>query len=101
MVTEPEKNNFPVNILDRNRSQLIADQKSDVTLEKKRREAFQKEPEESDGSFFTNDHLFHRKYLSDEHNGTRYVDRIVMPESYRQKRNFEGWPHNPLIRSYG
>ena len=84
-VTEPEKENFPVNILDRNRNQLIADQKSDVTLEKIRREAFQKAPEVSDGYFFTNDLLFHRKYLSDEHNGTRYVDRIVVPESYRNE----------------
>ena len=84
-VTEPGKENFPVNILDRNRNQLIADQKSDVTLEKIRREAFQKAPEVSDGYFFTNDLLFHRKYLSDEHNGTRYVDRIVVPESYRNE----------------
>ena len=83
VVTEPEKDNFPVNILDRNRNQLIGDQKSDVTLEKIRCEAFQKAPEESDGYFFTNDLLFHRGYLSDEHNGTRYVDRIVGPESYR------------------
>ena len=83
--TEPEKDNFPVNILDLNRNQLIADQKSDVTLEKIRREAFQKAPEESDGYFFPNDLLFHRKYLSDEHNGTRYVDRIVVPESYRNE----------------
>ena len=52
VVTEPEKDHFPLNILDRNRSQLIADQKSDVTLEKIRREAFQKAPEESDGYFF-------------------------------------------------
>ena len=85
VVTEPEKDNFPVNILDRNRNQLIADQKSDVTLEKIRCEAFQKAPEESDGYFFTNDLLFHRKYISDEHNGTRYVDRIVVPESYRNE----------------
>ena len=85
VVTEPEKDNFPVNILDRNRNQLTADQTFDVTLEKIRREAFQKAPEESDGYFFTNDLLFHRKYLSDEHNGTRYVDRIVVPESYRNE----------------
>ena len=77
VVTEPENDNFPVNILDRNRNQLIVDQTFDVTLEKIRRKAFQKAPEESDGYFFTNDLLFHRKYLSDEHNGTRYVDRIV------------------------
>ena len=55
MVIEPEKDNFPVNILDRNRYQLIADQKSDVTLEKIRREAFQKAPQESDSYFFTNE----------------------------------------------
>ena len=85
VVTEPEKDNFPVNILDRNRNQLIVDQTFDVTLEKIRRKAFQKVPEESDGYFFTNDLLFHRKYLSDEHNGTRYVDRIVVPESYRNE----------------
>ena len=29
--------------------------------------------------------MFHRKYISDEHNGTRYVDRIVVPESYRNE----------------
>ena len=85
VVTEPEKDNFPVNILDRNRSQLFADQKSDVTLEEKRREVFQKVPEESYGYFFASDLLFHGKYLSDEHNGTRYVDRIVVPESYRNE----------------
>ena len=27
----------------------------------------------------------HRKNLSDEHNGTRYVDQIVVPESYRNE----------------
>ena len=58
VATEPEKDNFPVNILDRNRIQLIADQQSDVTLEKIRREEFQKAPEESDGYFFTNDLCF-------------------------------------------
>ena len=58
---------------------------TDVTLEKIRREAFQKAPQESGSYFFTNDLLFHRKHLSDEHNGTRYVDRIVVPESYRNK----------------
>ena len=48
-VTEPEKDNFSVNILDRNRNQMTADQKSDGTLEKIRRGAFQKALEESDG----------------------------------------------------
>ncbi|PFX14793.1 Transposon Ty3-I Gag-Pol polyprotein [Stylophora pistillata] len=42
-------------------------------------------PQESDGYFFTNDLLMHRKYLPEEHNGTRFVDRIVVPESYRNE----------------
>ena len=79
------KDNFPVNILDRNRKQLITDQNSDVTLEKVRNEATEVPPMESDGYFFANDLLMHRKRLSDEHNGTRYVDQIVVPESYRNE----------------
>lgn len=79
------KDNFLVNILDRNREQLIADQTSDVTLEKVRNEATEVPPIESDGYFFANDLLMHRKYLSDEHNGTRYVDRVVVPESFRNE----------------
>ena len=42
VVTEPEKDYFSVNILDRNRNQLIAGQTSDITLKKIRREAFQR-----------------------------------------------------------
>ena len=40
---------------------------------------------ESDGYFFTNDLLMHGKYLPEERNGTRYVDRIVLLESYSNK----------------
>ena len=40
---------------------------------------------ESDGYFFTNDLLMHRKYLPEERNGIKYVDRIVVPESYRNE----------------
>lgn len=85
LVTEPGKDKLPVNILDRDRNQLIADQKSDVTLEKIRRESSKMAPQESDGYFFTNDLLMHRKYPPEERNGTRYVDRIVVPESYRNE----------------
>ena len=41
--------------------------------------------EESDGYFFTNGVLMHHKYLTNDPNGTRYVDRIVVPESYRNE----------------
>ena len=82
LVTEPGKDKFPVNILDRDRNQLIADQKADVTLEKVRKESSKME---SDGYFFTNDLLMHRKHLPEERNGIRYVDRIVVPEAYRNE----------------
>lgn len=84
-VTESLRDNPSPNILDRNRNQLILDQKSDVTLEKIYREATGIAPEESDGYFFTNGVLMHRKYRTNERNGTRYVDRIVVPESYRNE----------------
>ena len=82
LVTEPGKDKLPVNILDRDRNQLIADQKADVTLEKVRKESSKME---SDGYFFTNDLLMHRKHLPEERNGIRYVDRIVVPEAYRNE----------------
>ena len=84
-VTESFKDNPPPNILDRNRNQLILDQKSDVTLEKIYSEATEMAPEKSDGYFFTNGVLMHCKYLTNERNGIRYVDRIVVPESYRNE----------------
>ena len=76
---------LPINILDRNRNQLTEDQLSDVTLDKVRREASEKVPVETDGYFICNGILKHRKFLDAEHNGTRYVDRIVVPESYRNE----------------
>ena len=84
-VKESFKDNPPPNILDRNRNQLILDQKSDVTLEKSCSVATEMAPKESDGYFFTSGVLMHRKYLTNERNGTRYVDRIVVPESYRNE----------------
>ena len=41
-------------------------------------------PEESDGYFFTNCVLMH-KNLTNEGNGIKYVDLIVVPESYRNE----------------
>ena len=73
LVTESGKDKLPVNILDRERNKLIADQKSDLTLEKVRKESSKMAPE-SDGYFFPNDLWMHRKYLPEERNGTRYVD---------------------------
>ena len=35
--------------------------------------------------FFRNDLLIHRKFNKDPHDGERYVDRIVIPESYRNE----------------
>lgn len=60
---------------------MIVDQKSQVTLEK----ASDIAPEELDCYIFTNNLLMHHKYLSDEHNGTRYLDRIIAPESHRKE----------------
>ena len=77
------KNEPPINILDRNKTQLAADQNADVTLDRVCRGASEKEPEESDGYFFQGGFLIHRRFIEVQHNGTRYVDRIVVPESYR------------------
>ena len=73
LVTEPGKDKLSVNILDRDRNQLIADQKADITLEKVRKESSKMAPE-SDGYVFTNDLLMHHKYLPEERNGIKYVD---------------------------
>ena len=76
---------LPINIVDRNRNQVTEDQISDVTLDKVQREASEKGPVESDGYLICNGILKHRKFLDTKHNGTRYVDRIVVPESYRNE----------------
>ena len=79
------RNEPPINILDRNKSQLAAYQYADVTLDRVRRGASEKAPEESDGYFFQDRILMHRRFNIAEHNGTRYVDRIVVPEFYRNE----------------
>ena len=72
--------NLLLNILDRNRGQVIEDQRTDVTLDKARSKALQKAPEEGNSYFSENDLLMHRKFLEDVHDGVRYVDRLVVPE---------------------
>ena len=52
--------NFLVNILDRNRGQVIYVQRADVTLDKARGKALQKAPEERDSCFIKNNLLMHR-----------------------------------------
>ena len=79
------RNEPPVNIVNSNKSQLAADQNADVTLDRVRRGASEKAPEESDGYFFHDGILMHRRFNEAEHNGTRYVDRIVVPEFYRNE----------------
>ncbi|XP_068684916.1 uncharacterized protein [Montipora foliosa] len=81
----PTENEPPINILDRNKTQLAADQNADVTLDRVRRGVSEKAPEESDGYFSQDGILMHRRFIKAEHNGTRYVDRIVVPESYRNE----------------
>ena len=85
MVVAMGKNELTINILDRNRNQLTEDQMSDVTLDKVRREASEKAPQEIDSYFIQNGILKHRKSLEAEHHGTRYVDRIVVLELHRNE----------------
>ena len=80
-----ERSDFPVNILDRNRNQLITDQKTDVTLAKVYNRVCKVAPKETDGYFLHNNLLIHRKFNKDPHDGERYVDRVVVPESYRNE----------------
>ena len=77
--------NLLLNILDRNRSQVIEDQQADMTLDKALSKTLQKAPKEGDGYFIENNLLMHRKFLEDVHNGVRYVDRVVVPEAYRNE----------------
>ena len=69
------------NILDRNLSQVITDQKLDVTLTKARQLA----ADQKDGYFLREGLLMHRKILQSEHDGREFIDRVVVPESYRQE----------------
>ena len=76
---------LPLNILDRNKKQLIKDQNSDVTLLKARNGATYEESMETDGFFLKGGLLMHRRFNKSVHNGVRFVDRIVIPESYRNE----------------
>jgi hypothetical protein len=79
------KQDIPVNILDRTRNQLIEDQQSDVTLGKVRKEVSEGLPENKDGYIFDKGLILHRKIVSDVPDGIRNVDRIVVPEAYRNE----------------
>ena len=85
VVEESGMENLLLNILDRNRGQVIEDQRADVTLDKALSKALQKTPKEGDSYFIENNLLMHRKFLEDVHDGVRYVDRVVVPEAYRNE----------------
>ena len=73
-----------MNILDRNRQQVVKDQHSDVTLAKARETAGEHPPEEGNNGFhYDKGLLLHRKSNDELHNGKFYNDRVVVPESYR------------------
>lgn len=72
-------------VLDRNHDQLITDQKCDVTLKEIYDSARDQLSEESDGYYLQNGVLMHRKHTTNEHDGMNYINRIVVPESYRQE----------------
>ena len=76
---------FPINILDRTRPQLISDQKADVTPQKAHKQAFEKVSEHEDGYLFDKGILMHRNTLKDLPHGMKYVDCIVVPEAYRNE----------------
>ena len=85
VVEESGMENLLLNILDRNRGQVIEDQRADVTLDKALSKALQKTPMEGDSYFIENNLLMHRKFLEDVHDGVRHVDRVVVPEAYRNE----------------
>ena len=72
---------LPTNILDRNRSQLIKDQKADVTL--RNLSISNSPPKDNDGYYYKDGVLLHRKYTRYPRDGISYVDRVVAPEAYR------------------
>lgn len=69
------------NILDRSHQQLVDDQKTDVTL--RNLTILNSPPEDTDGYFYMNGTLLHRKFTKHPHNGSAYIDRVVAPEVYR------------------
>ncbi|XP_068707721.1 protein NYNRIN-like [Montipora foliosa] len=83
-VSEKSKR-FPSNIRDRNRNQLITDQKTDVTLVKVRSRVCLSAQKEVDGYYLRNELLIHRKFNRELHNGERYVDHVEVPETYRNE----------------
>ena len=83
--TVTAESDITINILDRDQSQLKKDQTMDVTLENARKAASEKAPDETDGYYYQNGILLHRKFLKIERNGERFVDRIVVPEFYRNE----------------
>ncbi|RUA04454.1 MAG: hypothetical protein DSY43_06235 [Gammaproteobacteria bacterium] len=82
-VNEPDENDL-TNIWDRDRQQVINDQQVDVTLSEERGIASQHPPEEGvSGYFIQKGLLLHRKACTMLHNGKLFIDRVVVPESYR------------------
>ena len=75
---QPE--NVPQNILDRSCTQLIQDQKEDVTLRNLNISSVP--PEFGDGYFYKEGVLVHRRFTKYPH-GISYIDRVVPPEAYR------------------
>ena len=69
------------NILNRSSTQLINDQKKSVTL---RNLTILNVPlEDTDGYFYVNGILMHRKFTKHLHDGLPYIDRVVVSEAYR------------------
>ena len=56
-----------------------------MTLDKPLSKALQKAPKEGDSYFIKNNLLMHRTFLEDVHDGVRYVDRVVVPEAFRNE----------------
>ena len=71
------------NILNRNRARLIQDRIEDVTLGNAK--VSDTVPLQTEGFFWVNNVLMHRKFTKYAHDGLFYVDRIVVPEVYRQE----------------
>ena len=69
------------NILDCSSSQLISDQKKDVTLHNLT--ILNVPPEDIDGYFYANGIVIYRKFTKHPHDGLSYIDRVVAPEAYR------------------
>ena len=84
-LVETEETGVVMNILDRNLSQVVADQISDVTLSKARSLASNNTPDQKEGYFLRDNLLMHRKVSKHEHDGKTCIDRVVVPESYRQE----------------